>query len=101
VSVVRRARPSALAGRLLGAALTGAEEAIFGPKEERPGVYQDANGDPPGDQPFELLLDPDHPERSMVIVHAQVPSPENSGAKRSAGDDFATQKSGGSEAELG
>jgi hypothetical protein len=101
MSVVRRVRPSPLAGRLLGAAMTGAEEAIFGPKEERPGVYQDANGDPPGDQPFELLLDPEHPERSMVIVHAPAPAFEHSVAKSSDSEGFATEKSGGSGAELG
>jgi hypothetical protein len=88
-----------MAARLLGAAMSGAETAIFGPKEERPGVYQDANGDPPGDQPFELLLDPDHPERSMVIVHAG--AFENSAAKSSDSEDFAAEKSGGSGAEPG
>jgi hypothetical protein len=70
MSVVRRARPSPMAARMLGAAMTGVEEAIYGPKEERPGVYQDANGDPPDDQPFKILLDPEHPERSMVIVRS-------------------------------
>jgi hypothetical protein len=63
---------------MLGAAMTGVEEAIYGPKEERPGVYQDANGDPPDDQPFEVLLDPEHPERSMVIVHAPAAATKNS-----------------------
>jgi len=58
---------------MLGAAMTGLDEAMFGPKEERPGVIVDASGDPPGDQPFELLLDPEHPELSMVIVHQRPP----------------------------
>ena len=68
MSVSRPARPAPLA-RILGAAMTGLKEALYGPREERPGVHQDANGDPPGDQPFELLLDPNHPEQSIVIVH--------------------------------
>jgi len=53
--------------------MTGLDEAMFGPKEKRPGVIVDASGDPPGDQPFELLLDPEHPELSMVIVHQLPP----------------------------
>jgi hypothetical protein len=54
---------------MLGAAMTGLDAAMFGPKEERPGVVVDAPGDPPLDQPFEILLDPDHPERSVVVFH--------------------------------
>ena len=56
---------------MLGAAMTGLDTAIFGPKEERPGVVIDAPGDPPPDLPFEILLDPDHPERSIVVFHAE------------------------------
>ena len=55
---------------MLGAAMTGLDEAMFGAKEERPGVVVDAPGEPPGDRPFDLLLDPEHPERSMVVFHA-------------------------------
>ena len=55
---------------MLGAAMTGLDAAMFGPKEERPGVVIDASGDRPPDLPFEILLDPDHPERSMVVFHA-------------------------------
>ena len=55
---------------MLGAAMTGLDVAMFGPKEERPGVVVDAPGEPPGDRPFEVLLDPDHPERSLVVFHA-------------------------------
>ena len=59
-----------MAARMLGAAMTGLDRAIFGEKEERPGVVVDAAGDPPNDLPFDVLLDPDHPERSIVVFHA-------------------------------
>jgi hypothetical protein len=55
---------------MLGAAMTGLENAMFGEKEERPGVVVDAPGEPPSDLPFEILLDPEHPERSVVVFHA-------------------------------
>jgi hypothetical protein len=53
--------------------MVGLDEAVFGPKEERPGIVVDAPGDPPLDQPFEVLLDPDRPERSLVVFHAPPP----------------------------
>jgi len=55
---------------MLGAAMKGLDAAMFGAKEERPGIVVDAPGEPPGDGGFELLLDPDHPERSLVVFHA-------------------------------
>jgi hypothetical protein len=58
---------------MLGAAMTGLDNAMFGEKEERPGVVVDAPGDPPNDLPFEILLDPEHPERSVVVFQAQEP----------------------------
>ncbi|HKN89798.1 MAG TPA: hypothetical protein VJ622_05920 [Acidimicrobiia bacterium] len=70
MSVERQAPRWSEAARMLGAAMTGLDIAIFGPKEERPGVVIDAPGDPPGEGGFELLLDPDHPERSLVVFHA-------------------------------
>ena len=60
---------------MLGAAMTGLDEAMFGPKEERPGVVVEAPGDPPNNLPFEILLDPEHPERSVVVFHAADPTP--------------------------
>ena len=54
--------------------MAGLDDAMFGPKEERPGVVIDAPGDPPNDLPFEILLDPEHPERSVVIFQASKPA---------------------------
>jgi hypothetical protein len=67
MTVERQAPRWAEAARMLGAAMTGLDEAMFGPKEERPGVVIDAPGEPPNDLPFDILLDPDHPERSVVV----------------------------------
>ena len=55
---------------MLGAAMTGLDSAMFGEKEERPGVVVDAPGEPPSDLPFDILLDPENPERSIVVFHA-------------------------------
>jgi hypothetical protein len=70
VSVERRPPRWSEAARMLGAAMTGLDAAMFGPKEERPGVVVDAPGAPPDDLGFDLLLDPEHPERSLVVFHA-------------------------------
>lgn len=66
VSVERQA-PRWMAARMLGAAMTGLENAMFGEKEERPGVVVDAPGDPPNDLPFDIVLDAEHPERSVLL----------------------------------
>jgi hypothetical protein len=75
MSVERQAPRWAGAARMLGAAMTGLDEAMFGPKEERPGVVIDAPGDPPNDLPFDVLLDQEHPERSIVVFHASDAAP--------------------------
>ena len=60
---------------MLGAAMTGMDIAMFGEKEERPGVVVDAPGEPPSDLPFDILLDTEHPERSVVVFHASESEP--------------------------
>jgi hypothetical protein len=76
-------RPGA---RALGAAMLGLRNAMYGRPDDEIVVVADAGGDPPGSETelHELHLDPDHPERSEVVVHddRQVPRPpgEDSGA---------------------
>jgi len=70
MSVERQAPKWAGAARMLGAAMIGLEQAIYGEKEERPGVVVDAPGEPPDDLPFQILLDTEHPERSVVVFHS-------------------------------
>jgi hypothetical protein len=67
---VERQAPKWVSARMLGAAMVGLENAIFGEKEERPGVVVDAPGEPPDDLPFQILLDTENPGRSMVVFRA-------------------------------
>ena len=53
---------------MLGAAMLGLHEVIYGPHGNEIVIVVDAGGDPPGDDLPEVHLDPDHPERSEVIV---------------------------------
>ena len=55
------------AGTALGNAMTGMADALYGPRRNEVAVVAEAPGEPPGDDPFEVRLDPDHPERSQVV----------------------------------
>jgi len=72
----RRGRPASM----LGAAMLGLHEVIYGPHDEEIAVVVDAGGEPHGDDVPEVHLDPDHPERSEVIVHPRPPAPESPGS---------------------
>jgi hypothetical protein len=58
-------RPGAKA---LGAAMIGLRNAMYGVPEDEVVVVADAAGDPPNDDLHDVRLDPDHPERSEVVV---------------------------------
>lgn len=60
-----RDRPSAT---VLGAAMLGLRDAIYGHPDEEIVIVQDASGDPPDDDVPVVHLDPEHPERSEVVV---------------------------------
>jgi hypothetical protein len=60
-----RERPST---HVLGAAMLGLRDAMYGRPEDEVIVVRDASGDPPGGDEPELRLDPEHPERSQVVV---------------------------------
>jgi hypothetical protein len=79
-SGARRWRDRRPAG-MLGAAMLGLHEVIYGRREEI-AIVVDAGGDPPGDWP-EVHLDPDHPERSTVIVHHRHPPSGDGGSPQS------------------
>ncbi len=55
------------AGTALGSAMTGMANALYGPRRDEVAIVAEAPGEPPGDDPFEVRLDPDHPERSQVV----------------------------------
>jgi len=52
---------------VLGAAMLGLRDAIYGRKDEIV-IVQEASGDPPDDDRPQVYLDPEHPERSRVVV---------------------------------
>ena len=61
---------------MLGAAMLGLHEVIYGRHDDEIVIVADAGGEPPGDDLPEVHLDPEHPERSEVIVrrHQQAES---------------------------
>jgi hypothetical protein len=65
----RRGRPASM----LGAAMLGMHELIYGRHDDEIVIVADAGGDPPGDDLPEVHLDPEHPERSEVIVRSARP----------------------------
>jgi hypothetical protein len=70
---------------MLGAAMLGLHEVIYGPHGNEIAIVIDAGGEPPGDDLPEVHLDPDHPERSEVIVRDKSgPRPDTPGPPTSA-----------------
>jgi len=67
---------------MLGAAMLGLHDVIYGRRDEIV-IVADAGGDPPGDDLPELHLDPHHPERSQVVMRPRRAAAD--GAARPAG----------------
>ena len=63
----------AVAASMLGAAMLGLHEVIYGPARNEIVIVVDAGGEPPDDDLPEVHLDPEHPERSEVIVRRRRP----------------------------
>ena len=63
-------------GSVLGAAMLGLRDAIYGRPRDEIVIVADAGGDPPGDDLPEVHLDLDHPERSEVIIRRDHAAPE-------------------------
>jgi hypothetical protein len=62
-------------GSVLGAAMLGLHDAIYGKTDNEVAIVQEAGGDPPDEDLHDLRLDPDHPERSEVVVRPR-PKPD-------------------------
>ena len=80
---LRDRRPASM----LGNAMLGLHEVIYGRPDEIV-IVADAGGDPPGDDRPELFLDPDHPERSEVMIRRRrppAPEAEEGAGERSEG----------------
>lgn len=56
-----------LALGVVAAFLVGVDEALRGPRRDEPAIVGEAPGEP-DDDPVELRLDGDHPERSVVVL---------------------------------
>jgi len=55
--------------QVLGAAMLGLRDAIYGRPDDEVTIVADSPGDPPGDEDAPIVhLDPDRPERSEVVV---------------------------------
>ena len=86
MSVVEPDRPSdrfrrSAAGSVIAAGLLGLRDALEGrPESEEAMLEAEAPGAPPPDG-IELFLDPDHPERSIAVIHVakdpDEPSPDD------------------------
>ena len=55
------------AGRVLGDAMLGLAYAVFGRQVDEVAIVAEGDSEPGDDEPFSVRLDPDHPERSVVI----------------------------------
>ena len=66
------------AGSVIAAGLLGLRDAMEGrPEREEPAIVTEAPSQPHDDD-FELVLDPEHPERSIVIVRRPPPTRDES-----------------------
>ena len=55
------------AGRLIGEAMRGAHKAIYG-RDDDVVIVIEAQGEPHGDDPYDVIYDPEHPEQAVVVV---------------------------------
>jgi hypothetical protein len=62
-------------GSVLGAAMLGLRDAIYGRRDDEVVIVQEAGSDPPSDDLHDIRLDPDHPERSEVVIRRPPPTP--------------------------
>jgi hypothetical protein len=57
-------------GQMLGQAMLGMANAIYGPKDDEIVIVAEGDSEPDSDEPFTIHLDPDHPERSSVVFRS-------------------------------
>ena len=58
-------------GRVLGQAMLGLSQAIYGRHDDIVTIVVEGSGETLDDEPFAVRLDPDHPERSSVVFKAK------------------------------
>ena len=57
-------------GQVIAQAMLGLAQAMYGRQDDDLIVVAEGNGETLDDEPFEVRLDPDHPERSSVVFKA-------------------------------
>lgn len=60
-------------GSVLGQAMLGMAAAIYGREQNEIVIMAEDSSHKDGDEPFTVHLDPEHPERSVVVVRSQGP----------------------------
>jgi hypothetical protein len=68
-TVVKRIVTSS-AGQVLGQAMMGLSQAIYGRKDEELVIVVEGDGEPADDEAFTIQLDFEHPERSSVTFRS-------------------------------
>jgi hypothetical protein len=68
-------------GQVLGSAMMGMAQAIWGQQEDEIVHVVERGSEPLGDEPFELHLDPESPERSTVVFPSDPESDPESDAE--------------------
>jgi hypothetical protein len=63
-------------GQLLGQAMAGLSNAIYGEKDDEVVIVAEGTSEPGKDEPFVVHLDPDHPERSSVVFRHLAAPPD-------------------------
>lgn len=58
-------------GSALGQAMLGMANAFYGREQNEIVIMAEGNSQPDEDEPFAVHLDPDHPERSVVVFRVQ------------------------------
>ena len=69
-------RKAPIATQFLAVSMLAMHDVFYGKREE-PAIVVDAAGDPPGDEPLDVHLDPEHPEESVVIVRPWLLDPRD------------------------
>ena len=73
IPIARRIVESA-PGHVLGQAMLGLSQAIYGRRDDVVTIVVEGSGDPADDEAFSVRLDPDHPERSSVVFKSKPPT---------------------------
>lgn len=62
-----------LGGQMLGQAMLGLAQVIYGQKHEEVVIVAEGNSEPVEDEPFAVSLDREHPEQSVVVFKSRHP----------------------------